>query len=61
MIYTDESLLQIGPEFLHGHQTFVAGAGEEEEKNKTWYTTTNGMEHPAPELTCNADEADTRT
>ena len=56
LIYTDESLLQIGPEFLHGHQTFVAGAGKEE-KNKTWY---NGMEHPAPEFKCNADEADTR-
>ena len=55
--------MQIGPEFLQGEQKlFVAGAGEEEDKDKTWYATMHKW-YRASSPTVHvqyAEEADTR-
>ena len=59
VVYIVECLLRIASGLLQGEQKlFVAGAGEEEDRDETWYTTNDGIEHLAPDLTCNAEEAD---
>ena len=61
VVYMGESLLQQVHEFLRGDQKFyVAGTGEEEDKDIVWYTTSDGIEHPDPAYKCVAEEGDTR-
>ena len=47
--------------FLHGEQKlFTAGTGEEEDHDTVWFTTSSGIEYPAPGYKCAAEEGDTR-
>ena len=57
-----ELIAAIKPGFLQGEQNLsVTGISKEGYQDKTWCTTRGDMEHTAPsELTCNAEEADTR-
>ena len=60
-MYMGESMLQVAGELLQGDQKlYVADAGEEEDQDTVWYTTRNGIEHPASGYKCAAEEGDTR-
>ena len=61
VVYMGDSMLQVGHEFLEGDQKLVvAGAGQEEDQDCAWYTTSQGIEYPAPAYKCVAEEGDTR-
>ena len=45
--------------FLCGEQKlFTAGTGEEEDQDTVWFTTSSGIEYPAPGYKCAAEEGD---
>ena len=47
--YIGESLLRVAPEYLRGEQKlFVAGAWDNEDRDKTWCTSCDGIEFPVP-------------
>ena len=61
IVYMGQSLLQVACEFLRGEQKlFTAGTGEEEDQDTVWFTTSSGIEYPAPGYKCAAEEGDTR-
>lgn len=43
-----------------GQKLFIAGAGQEQDRDVAWFTSSDGIEYSVPELKCNAEEADTR-
>ena len=48
------------PEFLQLKKKIATRADEKEDRDKGWHSTSGGIVHPVPELTCNVQEADTR-
>lgn len=60
MVYIGESLLQIASGLLQVGQKLFVAAADEKDRDKTWYTTSDDIEHLAPDLTCSAEEAGTR-
>ncbi len=56
-----QSLLKVAREMLRGDQKLLtAGTGEDEDQDTVWFTTTNGIEYPAPGYKFAAEEGDTR-
>ncbi len=61
IVYMGQSLLQVAREMLRGDQKLLTdGTGEDEDQDTVWFTTTNGIQYPAPGYKCAAEEGDTR-